>query len=478
MQGNLLEAELEGILTYSNDNIVVTDGKGVVLRCSPNCASIYGKEAAYLLGKSVYQLQEENIFKPSVTVKVLEENKEVQVMQKTINGRAVMATGIPIFDDNKNIIRVLSFSHDLTEIQQLKEDYEHLQMKMERYATEIEELRIKETKIDDIVINSKIIEKIWDLVYRVAKTDASVVLLGESGVGKSMFARALHSNSGRKKEAFIEVNCGAIPSNLFESELFGYEPGAFTGANPKGKVGMIELADQGTLFLDEIGELPLDQQVKFLKVLEEKKLTRIGGSKEIKVDFRVVTATNQNLTTLVEEGKFREDLFYRLNVVPIHIPPLRERKDDIYQLAQYFLEKMNEKYKSSKNFHSTTIAAFQKYEWPGNVRELENLVERLVVTTDTNMIYPSNLPFIDDRELKLLDEDWSLNTFEQNGLTLQETLQEVEKNWLKRAARQYKTTYEMAEYLGISQATVVRRLKKYNINIKSSHHSKGSINSN
>lgn len=468
----MLEAELEGIITYSNDNIVITDEKGIVLRCSPNCASIYGKEASYLLGKSVYQLQDENIFKPSVTVKVFKEKKEVQVMQKTINGRIVMATGIPILDTNGNIIRVISFSHDLTEIQQLKEDYEHLQMKMERYESEIEELRVKETKIDGIVIKSKSIEKVWDLVYRMANSDASVVLLGESGVGKSMFARALHNYSGRKKEAFIEVNCGAIPSNLFESELFGYEPGAFTGANPKGKVGMIELADQGTLFLDEIGEIPLDQQVKLLKVLEEKKLTRIGGSKEITVDFRIVTATNQDLPSLVKEGKFREDLFYRLNVVPINIPPLRERKEDIYQLAHYFLEKMNEKYKTKKTFHSTTIDAFQKYEWPGNVRELENLVERLVVTTDTNMIYPNNLPFIDEKELARLNEGWGLDTFEQKGLTLKEALQEVEKRWLKRAIRQYKTTYEMAEYLGISQATVVRRLKKYNI------HSKGNINSN
>ncbi|MGM8365299.1 sigma-54 interaction domain-containing protein [Virgibacillus sp. W0181] len=469
-QKEFLEAELDSIIKYSNDNVVITDGSGTVLRTSPNCASIYGIDSSYLIGKSVFQLQEENIFSPSVTVEVLKDQKEVQVMQKTINGKVVMATGIPIFDKDRHMIRIISFSHDLTEIQQLKEDYEHLNTKMARYETEIEELRVKETKVEGIIVKSEAIKKVWDLVYRMAKSDASTVLLGESGVGKSMFARALHNHSDRWQEAFIEVNCGAIPDNLFESEVFGYEPGAFTGASPKGRVGLIELADQGTLFLDEIAEIPIAQQVKLLKVLEEKKVTRVGGSKSIDVDFRIVTATNQDLSALVQEGKFREDLFYRLNVVPIHIPPLRERKEDIYQLALYFLEIVNEKYNMEKTFYPATLDAIQQYKWPGNVRELENLVERLVVTSDTNMIYPSNLPFVNEygrgQDLARFNDDQSLNTFEQKGLTLQESLEEVERAWLTRAYRQYKTTYEMADYLGVSQATVVRRLKKYNINSK------------
>lgn len=463
----LLKVELEGILHASNDNIVVTDGEGVVLRTSPNCTTIYGKEQSDLIGKNVFELQEENIFNPSVTVEVLKENKEVQVMQTTINGRVVMATGIPIYDKEKNIIRVISFSHDLTEIQELKEDYEHLQTKMKRFETEIEELREKETKVDGIVVKSEAIKRILELVNRMSKSDANVVLLGESGVGKSMFARAIHNGSERKKESFIEVNCGAIPENLFESEVFGYEPGAFTGASQKGKVGLIELADQGTLFLDEIGEIPLSQQVKLLKVLEEKKVVRVGGQKSIDVDFRLVAATNQDLKELVRQGKFREDLFYRLNVVPITIPPLRERKEDIYQLAHYYLAIHNQKYDTNKTFHSTTMEAFQQYDWPGNVRELENLIERLIVTSDKNIITPSILPFSNEEGMNAIhSEEWALETFEEQGMTLQEALQEVEKKWLKRAHRQYKTTYEMAKYLGVSQPTVVRRLKKYNINSK------------
>ncbi len=464
----VLKMELEGIINASNDNIVVTDGQGIVLRAIRNSEEIYGEVSSTLVGRSVFELEKENIFSPSVTARVLKEKKEVQVMQKTATGKVIMATGIPIFDKQRNIVRVISFSHNLTEIQKLKEDYEQLQSKMRRYESEIEELRGKETKIGDMVIECKTMQTVWELVNRVARSDATVVLLGESGVGKTVFARALHNRSGRKKEPFIEINCGAIPASLFESELFGYEQGSFTGANHRGKIGMIELAHKGTLFLDEIGELPLDMQVKLLKVLQEKSITKIGGGKSKKVDFRLVTATNQDLEYMVKQGKFREDLFYRLNVVPINIPPLRERREDIYQLIEHFLSKFNEKYQSNKFFHSTAIDACLKYEWPGNVRELENLIERLIVTSDTNIIYLENLPFIRKNQQNNDNEvEWSsLTVFEDQGLTLQDALEEVEKRWLLRAYRQCKTTYEMAEALGLSQATVVRRLKKYNINSK------------
>lgn len=463
----LLKMELDGILDASNDNIVVTDGEGRVLRVSSNCTSIYGKEQDDLVGKTIFQLEKEHIFYPSVTAFVLKEKKEVQVMQRTPTGKVIMATGIPVFDWKHDIVRVISFSHDLTEIQQLKEDYEQLRTKMVKYESEIEELREKESKPDQVVIKSKAMMEIRELLNRVAKSDATVVLLGESGVGKNVFARSLHDGSDRHKAKFIEVNCGAIPDTLFESELFGYEPGSFTGASKNGKAGMIELAHQGTLFLDEIAELPLAIQVKLLKVLQDRKVTRIGGSKSKNVDFRLIVATNQDLEEMVNQGKFRKDLFYRLNVIPITIPPLRDRKDDIYHLAQNYLSIFNKKYNMKKFFHSSTIDVFQQYEWPGNVRELENLVERLVLTSDTNVIYPSSLPFVKEMEtFEQFREEWPLETFEQRGLTLQEALEEVEKSWLRRAYRQYKTTYEMADYLGLSQPTVVRRLKKYNINSK------------
>lgn len=463
-----IEVELEAIINSSNDNIVITDGDGNVLRVSPQCKEIYGKGPSYLVGKSVFQLEKEHIFVPSVTVKVLKEKKEVQVMQTTTEGRIVMATGIPIYDDNRKIIRVISFSHDLTEIQRLKEDYEQLQAKMEQYESEIEELREKDSGYHNIIIKSKKMTKIWDLVCRVAQSDATVLFLGESGVGKNVFARALHHGSERNSEKLIEVNCGAVPSSLFESEMFGYEGGAFTGADKKGKPGMFELADKGTLFLDEIAELPLGMQVKLLQVLQEKKVTRIGGREAKDVDFRLVAATNQDLESMVKRGKFRQDLYYRLNVIPITIPPLRERPEEIYQLMHHYLSTFNAKYGMNKFFHSATVDALVNYGWPGNVRELENLIERLVITSDSNTIYPSSLPFaVQNKEDDNQTGDWSaLELFESRGLTLQEALREVEKNWLTRAFRQYKTTYEMAEFLGVSQPTVVRRLKKYGINSK------------
>lgn len=464
---DFLEMEMDAILKASKDNIVVTDGEGTVLRASPNCESVYGKEASELIGKSVDELEAESIFSPSITKMVLKERKEMQIMQRTPAGRMVMATGLPVFDESGSIIRVISFSHDLTEIQHLKEDYEELQAQMERYQIEIQELREKDHDVDEFVIKSKATRQIWQLVQRVAKSDASVVFLGESGVGKNVFAHALHQGSQRKNESFIEVNCGAIPESLFESEMFGYESGSFTGANKKGKAGLIELADKGTLFLDEIGELPLAVQAKLLKALQEKKITRVGGVQTKQIDFRLIASTNQNLEEMVKKGTFREDLFYRLNVIPITIPPLRERKEDILVLAHYFLKGFNEKYDTETFFHAATVEALTSYSWPGNVRELQNMVERIVITADSRTIYPDALPFFIQHESLKPASSWTTDEIEEKTHTsLQEAVEEVEKRWLTRAFKQFKTTYEMAEYLGLSQSTVVRKLKKYHINAR------------
>ncbi len=468
MQSEILELELDAIVKKSKDNIVITDGNGVVLRASPNSYAIYGSSTDDLIGKSVYQLEEDHIFSPSVTIKVLNERKEVRVMQNTKTGRSVMAIGLPIFDRSNEIIRVISFSHDLTEIEQLKEEFKQLQKKIERYETEIQELRDNEQIEGNTILKSKTIQQIWQLIKRVAKTDASVVFLGESGVGKTHFARALHQASERVNEAFIDVNCSAIPESLFESEMFGYEPGSFTGASKKGKTGLIELADQGTLFLDEIGEIPLSMQSKLLKVIQDKEVIRIGGVRPKKVDFRLITSTNQNLSEMIKHGSFRQDLFYRLSVISITIPPLRERKEDIAMLAYYYLQKFNEKYRMRKSLHPATIDKLIHYHWPGNVRELQNMMERLVITSETNIIHPDNLP--SDIQMDRTQKTDSLLLKNMKGKTLREAMEEVEILWLRRAVKQCKTTYEMAEFLGISQSNVVRKLKKYRIKAKPYQH--------
>jgi len=462
-----LEYELNAILHASKDNIVIADGTGVILRVSQNCEAVYGRKASFLIGKSVKDLEEDGIFSPSITRRVLAEKKDLQIMQKTPTGRVVMATGLPVYDESGTIIRVISFSHDLTELQHLKEDYEELRTQMEVYETEIQELRDKERVPEEFVIKSRAIQLIWQLVERVANSDASVVFLGESGVGKNVFARALHKGSERRNGSFIEVNCGAIPETLFESEMFGYEPGSFTGAGKKGKAGMIELANQGTLFLDEVGELPLAVQAKLLKAIQEKTITRVGGTKPKTIDFRLIASTNQNLEDMVKKGTFREDLFYRLNVIPITIPPLRERKEDIATLAAHFLKGLNEKYRTNKFFHAATIESLSEYTWPGNVRELQNIVERLVITADARTIYPDALPSYIQQDAAQKLTSFLPGAEEETGTTLKEALEAVEIRWLKRAFKQYKTTYEMADYLGMNQSTVVRKLKKYKINAKS-----------
>ncbi len=464
--GMLLEIEIDALVKASNDNIVITDGKGTVLRASPNSTAIYGNGASSLIGKSVYDLEKQNIFKPSVTIKVLKERKEIQLMQYTVTGRTVMATGIPVFNGDGEIIRVISFSHDLTELQHLKEDYEQLRTTMERYQSEIEEMREKDNSLEGLVIQSKPIQKIWHLIQRVATSDASVVFLGESGVGKTLFARALHKGSKREKERFIEVNCGAIPETLFEAEMFGYEAGSFTGANKKGKPGLIELADKGTLFLDEVGELPLSVQTKLLKVLQEKEVTRVGGIQSKSIDFRLIASTNQDLVEMVKRGKFRQDLYYRLNVISVKIPSLRERKEDIVMLLHYYLKKFNEKYNTNKVFHPASLEILSTYDWPGNIRELQNLVEQLVLIVETKMIYPELLPFHNQQEYYQHTDLSHLEEPNERHATLREALEEVEIRWLKRAVKQCKTTYEMAEYLGLNQSNVVRKLKKYGINAK------------
>lgn len=455
-----LEFEIEGIINESGENIIVTDSEGFILRAVKNSEEMYGISSEELVGTSVRELEQKKIFNPSVTLRVIQQNKPVTFMQKTGTGKTIMTRGVPLFNEENKLTRIISFSHDMTEIEELKNNYEMLQQRMKLYESEIEQLRGRETIPDDVVIHSKVMQTVWDLVHKVAKSEATVVLQGESGVGKTVFAKALHNGSDRKDKPMIEVNCGAIPESLFESEMFGYEAGAFTGAANKGKMGLIEIADQGTLFLDEVGELPLSIQVKLLKVLQEKKVTRMGSTKSRTVDFRLVAASNRDLQAMVKAGTFRDDLFYRLNVVPISIPPLRERKEDIHQLTETFLEQFNEKYGTNKSMHPTALKAFWQYDWPGNVRELENLMERLVVTLENQTIFPEHLPFTESTGIEDIQE------YTAHSTTLQEALEHVEKSWLLKACRECSSTYEMADYLGLSQPTVVRRLKKYNINSK------------
>ncbi|MFM1651370.1 sigma-54 interaction domain-containing protein [Brevibacillus sp. B_LB10_24] len=453
-----MQQVLQGIIHTSRDHLMVTDKQGYVRLVGESCKEIYGIDRSELLGKNVIQLEEERIFSPSVTRKVIDQLAPQTMMQETHRGQKLMVSAFPIWSDSGELSAIISYSHDLTEILDLKRRYETLTQQLKQFENEIEELREKNISAEGFVAVSEEMKAVQRLVKKVSVVDSTVLVLGESGVGKNVIAKEIHRNSRRASGQFVEVNCGSIPEGLLESELFGYEAGAFTGASKAGKQGIIELADQGTLFLDELGELPLTLQAKLLKVIQEKRLQRIGSTTYRDVDFRLIAATNRNLEQMVKDGTFRQDLYFRLNVVPIYIPPLRERLDDIAALIKVVIRSLNERYGLSKRLDSEATSALLHYAWPGNVRELENLLERLVVTVDEDVITTNHLP----GEIR--------ETYEQQPgveqiqpISLKKVLDQVEEKWLRYAAERCRTTAEIAEMLGISQPTAVRKLQKIGV---------------
>lgn len=445
-----LKEHLNEIMDAASDDLLITDGDGVVIRVSPSFEDRYGLPEDEALGKTVFELEEKGYFKPSIIAEVLRRGEKITMDQKLSSGRDIIATATPVFGDLGEIQFVVSFSRDITEMHSLQKRYSSLQNKVEKYEDEINKLRKANTETD-IVSKSVQMDKVMALIAQVADYDTSVLLLGESGVGKTALARKIHQMSNRSHNAFVDINCAAIPENLLEAELFGYEKGSFTGADSKGKVGLIEMAQQGTLFLDEISEMPLALQAKLLKAIQEKKIQRIGGVKEIDVDFRLVTASNRNLAEAAEQGTFRKDLYYRLNVMNISIPPLRERKEDIAPLIYHFLDQFNERYGKNKSISKQAMDLLYSYEWPGNVRELSNFVERAYITSMGDVIHANELP----------DEVTGNTGIKEEDVGLDAAVELLEKRVITEAYRKYKTTIEVAKYLKISQPTASRKIKKY-----------------
>jgi transcriptional regulator with PAS, ATPase and Fis domain len=287
-----------------------------------------------------------------------------------------------------------------------------------------------------------------------------VLIEGETGVGKDIIANTLHKFSNRSEKPFIKINCGSIPENLIESELFGYETGAFTGASREGKKGLVEIADGGTLFLDEIGELPLNMQVKLLDFIQDGSYKRIGGTDLLRVDARIVAATNRNLHEMCENGQFRKDLFYRLNVMPITIPPLRDRTDDIYMFVKTFLSRCNSKYNEHKAFSEQAYKALASYSWPGNVRELEYFVERAYIMAEGHIITDEAVDLIINATYGMEKSESGIVCM--GLIPLKEARHELERLLVSRALRIYKTTYKAAEALGVDQSTIVKLSKRLN----------------
>ncbi|HDR7633283.1 MULTISPECIES: sigma-54 interaction domain-containing protein [Bacillus] len=437
--------DLQDVFEYAFDEIFVTDDKGIVVRVNSMCERHYQLSAKELVGKHVKELQKEGIFYPSATLEVIEKKRPVELVQTTKSGEYLHVRTRPVFDDEGNLRRVISYSRDLTELYQLRQKVEEMDNQLKTYKKELRETYEHE----GLIFKSIAMQKIIETIKKVSVVDSTVLVLGETGVGKSRLVCHLHEVSHRKNESFYEINCAALPTNLIESELFGYSGGSFTGANREGKKGLLESAHKGTLFLDEIGEMPLEIQAKLLQVLQEKTFRPIGGRELKKVDVRIVAATNRDLSTMVKQGTFRKDLYYRLNVIPISIPPLRERTEDILPLIYHYLQHFNKKYGRDVKLAPSTLQMFVGYPWEGNNREIENVIERIVITAD-------DFVTVEDLPLSMQEA-----TVEQSGQSLYRMLEEVERNIILKAYKTYGSSYKVAEFLQISQSAATRKIKKF-----------------
>jgi len=457
-----LNRELDAIIESSSDGIFVCDGNANVLRINRAYDTIAELDTSNFYGKNMRELVANGTYSRSVTLLVIEKRETVSILQKTSSGKTLLATGKPVFDENGNIFRVVTSVRDITDLHRLQQTLEETQRMTEEYRKELNSLRIKNFRnIDGMIVGSEKMNEIIDLAMRLAKVDSTILITGESGTGKDLVASIIHKYSHRHDMPFIKVNCGAIPANLIESELFGYEEGAFTGAKKGGKPGYFEMADKGTLFLDEIGELPYDLQAKLLRVLQHKEFNRVGGLKFRQFDVRIIAATNKDLMEMVNEKKFREDLYYRLNVVPLSIPPLRERREDISFITSYYLKLFNENYKMTKRLSPDVIDAFERYSWPGNIRELRNLIERLVVMCPEDVISTKDLPENICTEANCQEDTSEIRV--NTVIPLKEAIEILEKQLIAKAYEKYSTTREMAKHLKISAPSIVRRAAKYGI---------------
>ncbi|UGB29002.1 sigma-54 interaction domain-containing protein [Metabacillus sp. B2-18] len=449
--------ELDAIIESSFDGIYITDKFGNTLKTNSAIERITGIPKHYYIGKNINHLIKRGILEQSVTLKVMEQKRSVSVVQQNFNQKETLMTGNPIFNEEGEIEKIVTNIRDLSELNQLNKELKKVQQLNEKYKEELDRLKSFAIQDPDIILKSDKMIEIYQMIGRLANFDTTILVLGETGVGKDVLVRYLYRSSDRFKEGqLIKVNCGAIPNELLESELFGYEGGAFSGANRTGKVGMFELAHNGMLFLDEVGEMPMDLQVKLLRAIQEKEIMRVGGTKTKRVDVRLVAATNRDLKEMVKRGTFREDLYYRLNVVPIFVPPLRERRADILPLVHYFLELYKKKYSVEKVLDQKISNFFYQFDWPGNVRELSNLLERLILTVPNEYVSINDLP--DEYQKSTSDEEVVLEE-----VSLREIVEQAEKTALKKALLKYKTTYQIAEKLQTSQATVFRKLQKYNL---------------
>lgn len=450
----LLSKQIEAIIESSYDGIYVTDGQANTIMINSAYEIMTGIKRYEVIGRNMRDLVREGFMDQSVTLKVLETGKRATLRQRLRSGKEILVTGNPVFDDRGNIIMVVTNDRDMTELIKLHQQLEHSMQIAMAYKEKFQTMQESSSFGKDFVVVSKAMYDICDLVERVSKTDATVLFYGETGVGKDRLVEEVHKLSPRyNKGVLVKINCGAIPEALLESELFGYESGAFTGAKKEGKIGLFELADEGTVFLDEVECLPLSLQPKLLRAVQDFKIVRVGGTVPKKVDVRVVCATNMDLKEMVAKNQFRADLYYRLNVVSVVVPPLRERKEDIPHLVTFFINHFNQKYKKKKFATNETMDLLLSYAWPGNVREVANVIERLSVVTDKMQIDPEDLPH------EIRGNNITLDISRE--IPLKEYLEAKEISIIRSAIKKFGSARKAAAVLKINHSTITRKLQRY-----------------
>ena len=445
--------ELGAIINSSYDGIFITDGGGNVLLLNDAYQRMTGITAQEVVGKNMKQLVEEKYYDQSVTLLVMETMRAATIDQTIRGERRLLVTGNPVFDDSGNLHRVVTNVRDITDLINLRDQLIKTREKTLQYESEISYLRSLQIEAGDIIFRSRSMAQALVTATKVAYVDSTVLISGDSGTGKELIAKLIHKKGKGALQPFIAINCAALPEQLLETELFGYEGGAFTGARKEGKPGLFELANNGTLFLDEVGDMPMVLQAKLLRAIQEKQIMRLGSTKYVNINVRIIGATHRDILKMVERREFRRDLYYRLMVVPIHLPPLRERGEDVPLLVLHFFEKFNKRFGYTKTITPGAVDALVNYSWPGNVRELENLIERLLVTVAEPEITVEHLPGAIRRSTYI----------PRRGSKMGEAVAEVEAYLLGEAFRKLGAWQKVALELGIDKATAYRKASKYGL---------------
>ncbi|MDP3386862.1 MAG: sigma 54-interacting transcriptional regulator [Eubacteriales bacterium] len=469
---------LEDVLDSMDDPIYILNKNADFIFVNKALVEMSGYSRNELLAFNALELEKKGTIDRSVTKTVLQTKQKIIACQHVTKKNKVvnklMITQTPIFEADGEIKYLIGVLKNVSDI---NEHYREAVIKNEVTVFHHKDEDTTELAFNNIIAESTAMKRLLESVSKLASYDTSILILGESGTGKEVIANYIHNISPRSEKNLVKINCASLPETLLEAELFGYEKGSFTGALETGKVGLVETAHNGTLFLDEIDSLPLLLQGKLLRVLETKMIKKIGSVKEIHSDFRLITATNADLDELVKKKQFRQDLYFRLNVVPIRIPSLRERPYDIIPLAIHFLKDYCRKYNKTKYFSKNVFDIMLNYDWPGNVRELKNFIERMVVMSSTSVIELQDIPKGILTDFSLKENDFSLvnrnifrdlisdknynSLFDLEHKTYKELMEEYEEELIKHAMEKYKTTYKAAEVLGVNQSTIARKTRKY-----------------